>query len=83
MEKTFYKVGYNMVWLLMRFQIFFETGSASFFKKAVFNFYLTPSLTLNRHINYFYYIFNHKQVLRRFRRLAVVRFLRMYESRTL
>ena len=32
-EKTFYNVGYNMVWLLTYFQIFFKAESSSFSEK--------------------------------------------------
>ena len=38
MKKTFYNVGYNMVWLLTYFQIFFKTESSSFSEKLDSNF---------------------------------------------
>ena len=38
MTKTFYDVGYNMVWLLTYFQIFFKTESSSFSEKLNSNF---------------------------------------------
>ena len=45
MKKTFYNVGYNMVWLLTYFQIFFQNRKFFIFRKTGFKFYLTPSLT--------------------------------------
>ena len=47
MKKTFYKVGYDMVWLLMYFQIFFKTGSASFSQKNWFQFLPKPQFNFN------------------------------------
>ena len=38
MKKTFYNVGYNMIWLLTYFQIFFKTESSSFSEKLDSNF---------------------------------------------
>ena len=38
MKKTFYNIGYNMVWLLTYFQIFFKTESSSFSEKLGSNF---------------------------------------------
>ena len=38
MKKTFYDVGYNVVWLLTYFQIFFKTESSSFSEKLDSNF---------------------------------------------
>ena len=38
MKKTFYNVGYNMVWLLTYFQIFFKKESSSFSEKLDSNF---------------------------------------------
>ena len=38
MKKTFYNVGYNMVWLLTYFQIFFKIESSSFSEKLDSNF---------------------------------------------
>ena len=40
MKKTFYNVGYNMVWLLTYFQIFFKTESSSFSEKLDSNFFI-------------------------------------------
>ena len=44
MKKTFYNVGYNMVWLLTYFQIF-QNRNFFIFRITGFKFYLTPSLT--------------------------------------
>ena len=38
MKKTFYNVGYYMVWLLTYFQIFFKTESSSFSEKLDSNY---------------------------------------------
>ena len=42
LKKTFYNVGYNMVWLLTYFQIFFKTEISSFSEKLDLDFTWPP-----------------------------------------
>ena len=47
MKKTFYNVGYNMVWLLTYFQIFFKTESSYHFQKNWIQILPNPQFNFN------------------------------------